>query len=316
MEIDSFFCGTRLKSYRHKVDWRSTMNYAAAVDDGNDFYFDDLRFDRLVAHPMYCSAVTWPVVERIWEFIEADNFPMEVLATQVHYSEHLRFYRLVSPGDRLHVSGRIAAILAHRSGTRVVIRFDVADDDGNLVFTEHIGSIMRGVKCLGDGKGSEVLPEVPGYEPSSKKQDRGASIWTSEIFIDALRPYVYDGCTDIVFPIHTSRKFSRQMGLPGIILQGTATLAFSLRELINRETGGDPTRIHSLYARFSGMVIPGTTIRINLLNKESVPDGENLYFCVLNQAEEYVIKEGFVKFLHDPDRFQESRRFVPWHGRH
>ena len=94
---------------------------------------------------------------------------------------------------------------------------------------------------------------------------------------------------------------AHQVGLRGIILQGTATLAFAVRELINRETGGNPTQIRSLYARFSGMVLPGTTIRIIMLKRESFSDGTNLYFCVMNQDGEYVIKDGFAGFLNDFD---------------
>ncbi len=295
MEIDSSFAGTLLKPITLDVPWRNTMNYAASLNDDNDFYFDDERDDRLVAHPMYCAAVTWPVVERIWEFIEADHFPLEVLATQVHYSEHIEFHRLVSPGDRLRVTGKIAAILPHRAGTRVVLRFDVFDEKDQPVFTEHIGSIMRGVKCTGGGDGEETLPRTP------QKTEGKQSVWESRIFIDRLRPFVYDGCSDIVFPIHTSKKFARQVGLPDIILQGTATLGYAVRELINREAGGNPSQCNVLYARFSGMVLPGTEIKVILTEKKCLPDRIHLYFCVMNQEETVVIKDGFADFKKGQD---------------
>lgn len=293
MEIDSSFAGTFLKSSIRDIHWRDTMNYAAALHDDNDFYFDDERYHKLVAHPLYCAAVTWPVVERIWEFIKADNFPMEILATQVHYSEQIQFYRLVSPGDRLTVNGKIAAILPHRAGTCVVIRFDVTDNNNLPVFTEHITSLMRGVQCIGGGKGEEMLPRIP---PPPDKKNRDKPDWESKIFINRLQPFIYDGCSDIVFPIHTSKKFAHQVGLPSIILQGTATLAYAIRELINRESDSDPSLINSLYARFSGMVVPGTEIKVILTGKKCFPDRKNLYFCVMNQEGEYVIKDGFADF--------------------
>jgi len=302
LEIDSFFAGTRLKSYISEIDWRATTNYAAAIDDDNDFYFDDVTFKRLAAHPMYCSAVTWPVVARIWEYIEAADFPMEILATQVHYSEHIRFYRLVASGDRLHVSGKIAAILPHRAGTHVVLRFDVTDDDSLPVFTEHIGSIMRGVTCIGGGKGEDELPRIPRIATSPNERNEQQPVWTSEIFINRLRPFIYDGCSNIVFPIHTSKKFAGQVGLPDIILQGTATLGYAVRELVDREAGRDPARITSLSARFSGMVIPGTAIKVVLSERKHFSDRTNLYFYVKNQSGETVIKDGFAQFLTDAGR--------------
>jgi len=290
LEIDSSFAGTRLKSCTREVSWRNTMNYAAALNDDNGFYLDDEGQNQLVAHPMYCAAVTWPVVEKIWEFIEADDFPMEILATQVHYSEHIEFFRLVSPGDRLEVRGKIAAILPHRAGTHVVIRFDVTDDKHQPVFTEHIGSIMRGVHCIGGGKGEERLPRIPDKTVSH------SPVWESRIFIDRLLPFVYDGCSGIVFPIHTSKKFARQVGLPDIILQGTASLGLAIRELVNRESDGNPTGIRTLYGRFSGRVPPGTEIKVMLVKKECLEGITDLYFCVMNAADEPVIKDGFARF--------------------
>jgi len=77
----------------------------------------------------------------------------EIIATQVHYTEHLMFHRPVRPGDRLRITGRIAAILPHKAGTHVVIRFDAIALNDAPVFTEHIGAIMRGVKCTDEGRG-------------------------------------------------------------------------------------------------------------------------------------------------------------------
>ena len=302
MEIDDSFAGTSLKPFVRRIKWRETTNYAAAVDDNNACYFDDERPDGLVAHPVFCAAVTWPVVEKIWDFIEADHFPLEILATQVHYSEHLRFFRLVRPDDRLHVKGKIAAILPHRAGTRVVLRFDVTDGAGEPVFTECIGSLMRGVKCKGPGKeeGSSAMSfPMEGPFAASINERCAQPVWISQISIDPLRPYIYDGCSNIVFPIHTSKKFARQAGLPGTLLQGTATLAFAVRELINREAGGNPNRICSLDARFSGMVMPGTEIKIVLLSRKILSEQIYLAFCVINGDGARVIKDGLAVFSTD-----------------
>jgi acyl dehydratase len=135
MELSSKFVGTTLKDHHSEISWRQTMNFAAAVDDNNAFYLDDEREGGIVAPPMFSVAVTWPIIEHIWEYLEAENFPMEVMLTQVHHTEHLEFYRPMRPGDRLIVKGKIAAILPHRSGTRVIIRFDAVDRDGDAFFT-------------------------------------------------------------------------------------------------------------------------------------------------------------------------------------
>jgi acyl dehydratase len=289
MEVSSKYVGSQLRDYETRVAWRDTMNYAASIGDNNPRYLDDEREEGVVAPPLFAVAVTWPIVEKIWDYIEIEDFPREVLLTQVHYTEHLEFHRPVRPGDGLRIKGRIAAILPHRAGTHIVVRFDALDENGAPVFVEHVGAMMRGVECTDEGRGGEDLPADP------RHPGNGAPIWDSHIPIDPLAPYVYDGCSNIFFPIHTSVKFARQVGLPGIIVQGTATLALAVRELIDREAGGDPLALRSLACRFTGTVLPGTAIRVLLIDRQTLDDGAELYFAVLNAQGDKAISDGHAR---------------------
>ena len=294
MELDAHFAGTPLKPYQTRIDWRHTMNYAAAVGDANPVYFDDEGDHGIMAPPMFATAVTWPILGHIADYIPVETFPRELLLTQVHHTEHLRFHRPVIPGEALTIRGRIAAILPHRAGTRVVIGLEARDERDGPVFTEHLGSILRGVDCPGHGRGEDDLPVVP--NPPAHPEEG----WTAAVYIEPERPHLYDGCTGIVFPIHTSRRFARQVGLPGIILQGTATLAMAAREIVNREASGNPRRLEGLACRFSGMVRPGTTIRIRRQAHSVGLHGRDLFFDVLNEDGQPVIKQAWA-FVRDPE---------------
>lgn len=287
MELSSNLAGSELKDYRKEISWRETMNYAAAVCDDNPFYFDDERAGGIIAPPMYCAAVTWPVTEKLEEFLSPGLFPSEISATKVHYTEHIEFYRPVRAGDTLAVKGKIAAILPHRAGTHIIIQYDVSDKTGNTVFTEHIGALLRNVNCADPGRGGESLPSVP----ACGEKDR--IFWEAAVFVDPMRPYIYDGCTNIFFPIHTSKLFAKMVGLPGIILQGTASLAFAMKELINREAGGDPRCLKVLSCRFTGMVFPGTDIRIRLIGKTDRGKDTDLHFIVMNKEDQKAISSGY-----------------------
>jgi len=96
-------------------------------------------------------------------------------------------------------------------------------------------------------------------------------------------------------PIHTSKRIAKRSGLPGVILQGTATLALAARELINRNAGGDPLRLKSISCRFTGMVLPGTEIKIRLLDSVARDSGTNLFFSVLNQDGHPAISNGYAR---------------------
>jgi len=288
MEISSHFVGTLLKPLEAQITWRQTTNYAAALGDANPRYLDDERPQGLVAPPMFCVAVTWPISERIREYIEAPDFPFEIVSTQVHYTEHLEVRRLVRPGDRLTLRGRLAAIIPHKAGTLMVLRYDAFDPAGDLVFTEHIGGMMRGVRCTDSGAGAEQLPSVPSLAT------QGPILWGVPLPIDRTAPFVYDGCTNIHFPIHTSVKFAHQVGLPNIIYQGTATLALGVREMIDREAFGDPGRVKSIACRFTGMVMPGSSIKVQLLGRRCDADRTHLFFNILNSSGEAAVSNGLV----------------------
>ena len=289
MKIDSLFSGTRLKDYSVAVTSRAVMNYAAAVEDVNPAYFDDTGGRTIIAHPMFAAALTWPIQENILDFITDTAFPKDILRTRVHYTEHLEFHRPVQPGDELDIKSIIAAVMPHRAGTVIVVRHNAADKSGAPVFTEHIGGMLRGVECTGGARGADDIPHVPsgGYD--------GPAMTGKTVHVDRLRPYIYDGCTNIHFPIHTSAAFARMVGLPDIILQGTAAMAFAVREIINTEAGGDPRRLREIYCRFTGMVVPPEDINISLLCKKENAGGSGLFFEVTGKNSVKVLSGGYAK---------------------
>jgi acyl dehydratase len=285
LRIDSIHVGTRLKPYRTAVDWRWTTNYAAALGDANPCYFDDTRPEGIVAHPVFAVAVTWPMTLHLDQYIESASFPVDLMAMQVHHTEHIALHRPVRPGQTLTITGTVAAIWPHRAGTRVILRYEAADQEHRPVFTEHIGGLLRGVACADAGRGLDGLPPDPPPAPE------GLPAWEVPITVDPLFSYVYDGCSGIVFPIHTSPAFARSVGLPGIIVQGTGTLALAVRELVDREAGGDPQRITALACRFSGMVRPGTTIRVVLTHR----GGKDLFFEVRDAEGKRALSNGHAR---------------------
>ena len=287
MEISSNLVGTRLKPHSTQIHWRDTMNYAAAIFDSNPLFFDDEQEGGVVVHPMFSVALTWPIVEHLSEYLDTVDIPLEVLLTQVHYTEHLIFHRQFRPDEKLTIKGKIVAILPHRAGTHIVVRFQAFDQDRELVFTEYNGAMLRGVQCGGTGQKEKNCPVTPEDRDSHKLR------WQKRIAIDPLLPFIYDGCTNIVFPIHTSKKFARQVGLPEIILQGTATLALAVRELIKREAESQPSRLKEIYCRFSGMVLPGNDITLQVFEALAGQKSGRCYFDVLNQKGEKAISHGY-----------------------
>ncbi|MFX0181852.1 MAG: MaoC/PaaZ C-terminal domain-containing protein [Candidatus Hodarchaeota archaeon] len=291
MEIDSRFVGTSLKKYSCKVKWRDIMNYAAATEDNNQKYFDDEKEEGIVAPPMFAVSQSWAILENLSNFIEADDFPTELFFTIVHYTEHLKIHRLIKSGDELDFKGKIVAIIPHRAGTHLILCLKVTDNNHKPVFTEFIGGMLRGVKCVGGAKGEKTVPPI---SRDLLDKDRTAQIWEKSIYIDPLRSFIYDGCTGITFPIHTSKQFAHQVGLPGIILQGTATLAYVVKELTNKEADGNPSKIKEIACKFTDMVFPGSDIKLILQKKMKTDNIRELFFEVHNAGNKKAIRDGYI----------------------
>jgi acyl dehydratase len=290
MQITSEYVGLTLREYDTRVLELQAMYYAAAVGDDNPRYFDDERPSGVIAPPMLSVALTWPVTSNLWDYLGNQDFPVHLLANMVHYSEYLVFHKLITPGMHLVIRGQVAAILPRRSGTQVILSYHAQEAaDGELVFTEYIGGLLRGVVCADLGRGADLLPAVPALP------EDGEPLWRVSWGIDPLLPYIYDACAQVHFPIHTSASFAHQVGLPGIVLQGTASLAMAARELINREAAGDPHRLKVLACNFGALVLPGTQVELRLLANRKSGAGSDLFFELTNQQGKRAIRNGYMR---------------------
>ncbi|HDP35579.1 MAG TPA: hypothetical protein ENN29_10770 [Candidatus Hydrogenedentes bacterium] len=288
MKIDSKYVGAVCKPLELEVTTRQCMNYAASIGDDNPWHLDDTREAGIIAPPMLAIALTWRISEHFNEFWEDADFPYEALARQVHFSEHLRWERPIRPGDRLRIEGKVAAILPHRAGTHLIIAYKALDAKENVVFTEHIGGLLRGVLCADAGRGVDVTA-------SAKNKDTDNVLWSRKIHLSKFAPYLYDGCADVHFPIHISPAFANYVGLPGIIYQGTGTLAMAVSQITATEAGNDPRRIRAVQCRFTGMVRPDTDIVIRLSEREQTDEICRHYFVVLNDKGKAALSDGCVE---------------------
>jgi len=271
--IDSRFVGVPWKTVFKDITWRQTTNYAAAIGDINPHYFDDEQPAGLVAHPMFAVTLGWPLIANIHQYIDLP-YPKAVFDQQVHHTTYIDLQRLMRPGERVRIESEIAAVIPHRAGTEVYFKFTVTDDEGRLVHHEYMGVLLRDVQCT-DGGGGEV-------PPAPREKFAAQPLWEAPVPIAPSLPYVYDGCSGIIFDIHTSPRFAHAVGLPGIVLQGTATIATAVREVVTRELDGDPHRVRLIGAKLTGMVFPGNEVAVQLRERRQGGGRRELFFEVQN----------------------------------
>lgn len=287
VNISTDCVGKRSQSLHVSLSPRLTMNYAAALGDANPCYFHDDRPEGIVAPPMLAVALTWPLSASFAAYWGEVGIPLEAQARQVHYNESIAWARPIRPDENLSIQGEIQALRPHPSGALIAIRYDAIDRQNQPVFTEYITGLLRGVRIEGDGLGMGDLPASgPGRNPEA------GALWAETIQIDALAAHLYDGCTDIVFPIHTSRAFARQVGLPEPIYQGTAMLGLAVKEILNRDGGADPRKLLNVHAGFRGMVFPGAEVRLRVLQVLGDAGTKTVHFEVETPDGNLAIREG------------------------
>ncbi len=262
------------------------MNFAAGLDDNNPWYFDDTRAEGILAHPMLAVALTWPLSAAHEDVWEGGGIAPEARARQVHYNESIIWHRTMEADAHLEIAGSICSLAPHPAGALAVLRYEARNRRGDALFTEYVTGLLRGVSLVGEVCGENAAPRLT----APPRHLSGA--WETDLHVGPLAAHVYDACSNISFPIHTSPAFARQVGLPGAIYQGTATLGLAVREILNREGGADPRVLAELHGAFRGMVVPGSAVRLSILGVGLEPGRKTVYFEVKTAAGELAVRDG------------------------
>ena len=130
-----------------------------------------------------------------------------------------------APGDRLDTRATVVLAEARRPGAYVVTRLDTTGAGGEPVCTTYQASVYRGVAVEGGGR---VHAEPPPLPAAAAPNGRSAPLAEVPVPVPANLAHVYSECARIWNPIHTDVEVARRMGLPNIILHGSATLALAV----------------------------------------------------------------------------------------
>lgn len=286
--ISSEFVGKPWKVVKKQITWRDTTNYAAALRDIQECYFDD-RNGVLKTHPMFPVTLGWPLIIDIENYIDIPK-GQEIIGQLVHFSTYIDFHRMMEVPASLVINSQIAELKPHRKGTEVAFQFTVTDEENKLYHREYMTCILRDVICEGEGKTLSDYPEI-------LKEAPGEIIWKSDLInIEPELPYIYDGCSGIYNPIHTSPAFAESVGLPGVILQGTATIALGIREVIKKEMKGDFHSIDIISAKLNSMVLQNHSLEVQLVKKNRLEEYSEFFFQIYNHTTlEMAVTYGYIK---------------------
>lgn len=263
-----------------KVEADRTKAYAAATNDPIPAHRNGE-----VAPPVFA-------VVPIWETMAsgmAGVVPPEALAFVVHGEQDMFFRKPIVPGTVLRSKAAPIGIHVKPNGTSVVVKVETRDEAGDMVVEQYMTSFFRGIS---DGDSGGV--EAPNHKLSgeAKSQDPAATVTQK---LDDDQTFRYADASGDTMPMHLDEEFAKSVGLPGIIIHGLCTMAFTSWAAIQELAGGDTARLKRLAVRFSRPVLPGQEITTTFW-KVGESDGVTSYgFETRNDAGDVVIKDGLAE---------------------
>jgi acyl dehydratase len=231
------------------------QNYARACNDDHPRYFGTDSSSEVVAPPMFAVVVTWLSVITAMTDTELHADLLRLL----HVAQDIEFIAPIRAGDAIVSSGKIASIETHQNGETMALELEAHNARGELVNRTVFTVFIRGRR----GKAAAV------GATSDDESDRGAPLVTVAQTVDMDQTVRYAEASGDRNPIHVDANVARMAGLPGIIVHGLCTMAFTARVIIDELCVGNPARLKRLAVRFSRPVLPGDTITTRVW-----PDGE------------------------------------------
>jgi acyl dehydratase len=257
-----------------------TMAYAAATDDP----IAEHRSGEL-APPVFAVVPIWDAIVAAMSGVA----PAGDLLSVVHGEQDMRFHRQLTPGMVLRSRAAPVGIHPKPSGTTVVVKVESRDDVG-LVVEQYMTSFFRGVDAGADGHG-EVAP--PHKLDGALKAGEAVAVIDQKI--DGDQTFRYAEASGDHMPIHLDDEIARSVGLPGIIVHGLCTMAFTSWGAIQAVGGDEPRKLARLAVRFSKPVLPGQEITTRFWAVGVTAGVSSYAYETTNPDGDVVIKDGLVE---------------------
>src|SRR6202158_2450082 len=263
-----------------EVTLDAIQKYARAYNDDTPAFFDANRPTGIVAPPMFAVTVTWNALMTavLDPSLQAD------LLRLVHGEQDMEFLNPIRPGDIISASAKIISIETKASGETMTVELNASNQAGQHVNKTLFSAFIRG------GRNRDAVRSESAAEPA-----RGEPDFTVAQKIDDDQTYRYAEASGDRNPIHTDASIAKMAGLPGIIVHGLCTMAFTSKVAIDKLCSGDPTRLKRLRVRFSRPVLSGQTITTKIWANPEESDRKTFTFETYNPNNQPVIKAGLVE---------------------
>ena len=214
--------------------------------------------------------------------------PPEIAMRVVHGRQDFHFRRPIVPGDTLSSRVKPLGYAGAEKGTPVAFLIETTGAVGEIVNEQYMTAYFRGVNA-GESVG-ELAPSHT-FDESLREQ---APIAKVTAHMDDDQTFRYSPASGDPMPIHLDEEAAKMAGLPGIIIHGLCTQAFTSWAVLQEVAGGDTARMRRLAVSFAKPVLPGQDVTTTIWNAGSA-DGVTTYAFETTVDGVPVIKDGLAE---------------------
>ncbi|GAU69381.1 putative enoyl-CoA hydratase [Streptomyces sp. NBRC 110611] len=174
------------------------------------------------------------------------------LAAVLHGGQTVTLHRAIPVRGRATQTSSVPAVYDKGKAAVIVLRSEVADDDGPL-WTCDTQIFVRGEGGFGGDRGPSVRLDLPERAPDLSTE--------RHIREDQALLYRLSGDWN---PLHADPEFAELAGFDRPILHGLCTYGVALKAVVDTVLGGEVSKVRSYATRFAGVVFPGETLGIRM----------------------------------------------------
>jgi len=240
--------GRKYPESRWPVTAEAVRAYALAVNDDNPAHLDEDTKTGLIAPPMFVVAAAAPSEILPLSDEKLTGPSDEFFRRMVRGDNDITWNDVIHPGDVLVSSAVVAGVETKSNGE--LLRVDVTlRRDGREVARVGCGYFLRSDDPKTNPKGAGSSPQM-----------RGPVVHAVDMTVTADQPKRYAEASGDRTPIHLDEQTARLFGHPGIILQGSCTMAFVGKAVVDGFCEGNPARLKRLRVRYARPVMPGDVV--------------------------------------------------------
>ncbi len=173
------------------------------------------------------------------------------LASILHGEQKIEIHKPIPTSGTVSQEGRVVDIFDKGKGALIVMEIVSTDENsGEPMFTNRSSIFVRGEGGFGGDSGPPTVGTVPGRE-------RDHIVESPTMPQQAL---LYRMSSGDLNPLHADPGFAMFAGFDRPILHGLCTYGIVLKAVVGAALGGEPSRVSTYKARFSGSVYPGETV--------------------------------------------------------